>query len=180
MTSLRYGTKGPKGDTGPTGPPGSAGGSGTVKAHTFQAKIDGNFNVSSATFAVVDAALDCTVVAAIGDLIQVAVSGGWFANAGGGEGHLQVVTVDPTASNATINGFGNGTDGVAAWASYTDTSYVAVAGSIFYRVLAGDIKNGNVKVRLQAKRTGGSNRPLAANGAVPLTVYLVNHGIPAN
>jgi hypothetical protein len=127
--------------------------------------IDYVRNVSSYAFSVntdwqdVNTALDLTLTAQAGDILEVGVSGQW--SSGGQTAWLDVVTrvsgspVNSVAENgaAPANGAGFGVD---AWFGIAGATHPC-SGSVLYTLVSGDISGGTVTIRLRGRLNAASS-----------------------
>lgn len=158
----------------------SSGSQPALKAFASKSLNDGNQSkaASIAGFTAVDTRTDLVIPAAVGDVIEYAVSAWWAASTLGAS--LDVATM---VSGAPVNMFSGtaagGTDyGVAAWfASNDNIAGDAVGGPAFKTLTAADISNGTVTLRLYQRVDGSSGaRTLFVNAGAPLIVYAKNLG----
>ena len=138
-----------------------------------------SLTINSTTWANVDTALDLTLNASAGDVIEYCVSGivGTAAVVNG----FDVVTV---VSGSPVNSFGldaaapttyAALNSASAWYCQTGVE-VTISGSIFRTLAAGDISAGTVTLRLRYVSSAAVNRTLFAVAPAALEVWARNHG----
>jgi len=146
-----------------------------ARAHRFTKKTSGNTTYNSASWGTLDAALDLSIEAQLGDTIEVAVSATWGAEAV--NCRLDVCTL---VAGAPVNYFGGAVepatgDGVGAW--YGKTGEVsAIGGPAWYTIQAGDLENGRVTLRLRARCDSATLKTIFSNANLPLHVAAKNLG----
>lgn len=148
------------------------------RARSFKVarRTAGNVAVTSTTWVAVDTALDITLNAQVGDVLEAVVSSLWSNDAF--QARLEAVT---WVSGAAVNTFSGSTysttsTGVPGWFG-TSGVYSAISGSAFLTVQAGDIVNGLVTVRLLAHAEGTTPaKSLTATATDPLTFAVKNLG----
>jgi hypothetical protein len=139
----------------------------------------GGITANSTTWANVNTALDLTLNATTGDVIEFAISAG-LSNAAVAMG-FDVVSV---VSAAPVNSFGMDASAPANWAAFGGPSgwysgasnELSVAGSIFRTLVAGDISSGTVLMRLRYATAAAVNRTIFCSSVNPLEVWARNHG----
>lgn len=127
-------------------------------------------------WAAVDTALDISLAANVGDVIEYWPNAMWVA--GPYEGRLDVFTVVNGVVAAA--GWSGGTDGYPGWlASGGSNIYIPIGGPALHTVVAGDLYAGRITMRLMAKGYNASpGRTLFADATFPLRVYARNNGKP--
>lgn len=141
----------------------------------FARRTTGNVNIASTTtFSNVDIGLDLVLAAQIGDVIEYGISARWSNQAQ--EGYLDVVTIVSSSRVNYLSGItvGEATSlGAQGWMG--DVSHRAnVGGSILYTLVAGDLSEGTVRLRLVSKTSG--SKDLIAITTAPLHVWAKNLG----
>lgn len=149
--------------------------SGSSVATAKTTRTAGSVTVNSTAFftADIDTALDLTVAAVAGDVVELSVSGMWDNEAV--VGALNFVTRVSGADVNFITG-GSATYGVVAWRGESGVRD-AIGGGLLYTVQAGDLAAGNVTFRLRGSTpAAASNKVLAATTALPLVCMAKNYG----
>ena len=139
----------------------------------------GVITANSTTWANVNTALDLTLNAATGDVIEFAISAGV-----GSQAVAMGFDVVSVVSAAAVNSFGMDAAAPANWATFGGPSgwYSAgsaeqsVTGSIFRTLVAGDISSGTVLMRLRYATGTATNRSIFASSVNPIEVWARNHG----
>jgi hypothetical protein len=153
---------------------------GTSGRGKYARRTSGTITLNSLTWANVDTGLDLTIAAAVGDLIQYQINGGWGTE--NVYGFLDVVTV---VSGSPVTSFSNSTatpatSGISGWVDKntadTPGASQALTGSAWHTLVSGDISGGNVTLRLRYKTGTAANKSLYATTTDPLLVAVVNHG----
>jgi hypothetical protein len=144
----------------------------------FVEYIGGNITVNASTMADLATysggpgagALDLVVPARAGDIIEASVNGLWDSTSGDGRVGYQTVVAGSAVSGV---GMGlNDVNGVAGWASIV-SGFRPIGGSVLYRVQAGDVSGGAVRVRPYAATTTGT-RVLRGNTNNRLNLWVRN------
>ena len=144
-----------------------------VTVHTAVARrTAGNITVnSSAAWANADTALDLVLAAAVGDYVEVGISGVWGAAAN--VGFVDVVSL---VGGNPVNSWGvNGAvvanpatvQGIQSWRGEASV-YTGFGGPIGRRLVAGDISGGNVTLRLRVATSTAVDKILYAGTVNPL------------
>lgn len=130
----------------------------------------GTLSVTSTTFTAADTALDLTMPAATGDIIEVAPNGLWGPEAITGE--MDVATM---VSGSPVNYVsGSNARGVGGWSGPASQSE-SIGGPVQYTLVAGDISGGNVTLRLMVKvLTAGTKTLFAQSNSYPLYFSVKN------
>lgn len=146
-----------------------------ARAFRTAKKTSGNTTYALATWGNLDAGLDQTIEAQVGDVIEYAVSGTWGAEAV--NCRLDVCSL---VGGAPVNYFGGAVepatgDGVAAW--YGKTGEIsAVGGPAWLTVQAGDLAGGKITLRLRARCDSATLKTLFSNANLPLQIAAKNLG----
>lgn len=146
-----------------------------MRSRNFKVAIRtaGDVSVTSTSFAAVDSALDITLEAQIGDVIELGINANWDNGAVNSEMDVAVM------NGATLIRYISGTTrGIPAWGAVASvTNYVA--GSYFTTLVTGDVLNGLVTVRLSARVFSTGTRVLyASTNPWPLQFIAKNLGPP--
>ena len=132
--------------------------------------------LNSTAWANVDTAMDLTLAADAGDIIEVAASGLW-----GNEnvtGYLDVVTlVGSTVTNsfAENGAVSASSGGITAW-RIDGTIIRSFGGSYFYKLVSGDVSGGNVTLRLRYRTGTATNKTLYSSTLARFVWFGRNHG----
>ena len=124
----------------------------------------------------VDTALDLTLNASAGDVIEVAAIGLWNTEAI--QAMLDVVTIpggvvtNSIGHNGAVNPTGNG---IAGWLGVTSV-LTPISGSAFYTLVSGDIASNTVTLRLRYRMTAATNKTLIADTGTPFSFFARNLG----
>lgn len=136
----------------------------------------GSLTLNNTAWANVSTATDLTLAASAGDVVQVdlsALTGNEAADV-----YLDAVTLVAavvTNSFATAGAVAATGQGVMAWRG-TGGVYGSPGGSIFYKLVAGDVSGGNVVIRLRYRTGAATNKTLFATSDVRTTFMARNHG----
>lgn len=141
---------------------------------TKASRTSGNVTVGTAGINV-DTALDLVIPAAVGDVIEFTISG-----AAGTTAAIDLIfDVATVVAGSPVNYFGNwdGTleHGVWAWFVTNIVPTQSIQGSAWRTLVAGDISNGTVTLRVRAVASGAS-ATIFASAQVPFTVMAQNLG----
>lgn len=114
-----------------------------------------DLTLTSTTPANVDTALDITLGATAGDVLEIVCCGLWSNSAF--EKYLDVATLVSGSVVNYISGttFTSSGQGVIPWKGLSSV-FTNISGSFFYTTVSGDISGGNVVLRLRYK-VGGSS-----------------------
>lgn len=110
--------------------------------------------LTSTTWANLDATADIQLEANVGDTIIVSANGLW-----GGEAQNAALDVATWNGSALVNWFGSGEpttttgDGIPGWFSASSITYESLSGLMARSLVAGDIANGQVTLRLRYRVT---------------------------
>ena len=121
----------------------------------------------------VGSAMDLTVDASAGDVIEAGVNLRW-----GSEAVIAYLTPWTINNGVVTNPFvagGVGGGGAAGWHGPSGVLN-PVAGSVHYTLLSGDIYQGTVTVRLRARTDSAVNKTIAAVSDIPLLFSVKNLG----
>lgn len=146
-----------------------------ARTHKFARRTAGDVAFTSTTFAAVDTALDFTLEAQVGDVIEFSGNGMWS-----NENIASALDVATWVSGAAVNYFSSGTgtsagNGLVGWYG-VQAVYAPFSGAVHYVVQAGDIVSGLVTVRLLGRTTTAGTRTLFASGTNLLQVAAKNLG----
>lgn len=137
----------------------------------------GDITVNGTSWANLSTTTDLVVAAETGDILEVCLSG-----LGGNEGVDMFIDVVTLVSGSPVNSFGSqgavnaSGQGVLAWRSNASV-LTSVGGSVFWKVVAGDISSGNVTCRFRARTSPtATNKTFYSSANLPLLVALRNHG----
>lgn len=101
---------------------------------------------ASLTYVNVDTALDITLPAETGDVLEVVLSALSITAAGSGLGY----NVCSVVSGSAVNNYASGSIGHSAWwCPANSTNGSKSGGSLFYTLVAGDLSAGTVTTRLR-------------------------------
>lgn len=143
------------------------------RAFKFSQRTAGNVTITTAALNI-DTALDLTLAAQVGDVIEYAIGGSCTA-VSGSNANFDVATI---VSAAIVNYFGLGMTG-KAWPGWHVTGIAAdlpVTGAAWRTLVAGDLSSGNVTLRLRGYGGGTGSHILLASTTSPLTVFARNLG----
>lgn len=138
----------------------------------------GNITLNSTAVSTVSTALDMTLDAQIGDMLEYGIDS-LVGNAAVTTG-FDVYTL---VSSSPVNPFGAGLDasfatlsGTIKWTSPA-SQYTYIGGSMLYTVVAGDLDTNNrVTARLRYVQTSSTSKTMYAISSTPLTVWVKNLG----
>ena len=140
-------------------------------------RTSGSVTMNSTNWANVDTALDLTLGAQVGDVIEVILSAfsGNEAVAFGLDA-VTVVSGSPVTSFATNSAVVPAThEGIQAWGGVF-SAYNNHGGSAFLTLASGDISGGNVVIRLRYRTQLATNKTLFALTTLPLVFAAKNLG----
>lgn len=190
VTVVQTGTMGPQGPTGPAGSVDSVTGTEPITVGGTAAdpvvgltatsaarairNSGGNLILNSTSWADLDVNLDLTLTAKAGDWIEFGISGTSLAEAVGAQ--LDVATI---VAAAVTNYISNGTgtppgNGIVGWA-LTNGGSELLSGSVPYQLQAGDIDNGQVKLRMRYSTDSAANKTILSSSTTPFMVWAINH-----
>ena len=136
----------------------------------------GSLTLNSTAWANVSTATDLTLAASAGDVVQVSLSTllgneavDLFLDA------VTLVGAVVTNSFATAGAVDASGQGIMGWRG-TGTVFTSVGGSLFYKLVAGDVSGGNVVIRLRYRGGSASNKTMFATSSVRTTFSARNHG----
>lgn len=144
-----------------------------AKRHKSATRTGGSLTLNSATWANLDTALDLTLPAIAGDIIEVGASG--FFDSEAIETYMDVVSM---VGGSPANHFGAGGAtgrGILAWCgiiSRTDS----IAGGYYRTLVAGDLESGGVALRLRYRGNAAGNKTLFATADMPFHWWAKNIG----
>ena len=139
----------------------------------------GSLTLNSTSWAdipTVGTSADFVINATVGDIVEVALVGGFNNEAV--EGFLDFVTV---VGGVVTNSFGadgapsNSHGGILAWRGLS-SRFEFMGGSFFRTLAAGDISAGTVTLRLRGRTGTLANKTLFATTDTPLEYWARNHG----
>jgi len=135
-------------------------------------------SVASPTWADVDTGLDLVLTASAGDMIEYGVSG--LLATPSVDAYFDVATV---VSNAPVNYFSSGSGspavgGVSAWLVPGGSLHPLTGACLSPPLIAGDISNGTVTLRMRYSKAATTARTLYATAPDPLVVWAKNLGRP--
>lgn len=147
-----------------------------AKDYARAIRSSGNVTLNSATWANIDTGVDLVLSAAAGDVIEVAPAGRLAAGAGGTDTFFDVATV---VAGSPVNYFGTAggatDEGVSSWRCNA-TLDSRVTGAVARTLVAGDIADGTVTLRLRYRQDVAGNRLLVAGATNPFTWSAKNIG----
>ena len=149
-----------------------------ARAHKFARRTAGDVTVASNAYAAIDTTLDITLEAQAGDTLEFSVSSLWDAGATNPTTLWSALDVATIVSSAVVNycsGAGSTGLGILGW-FVSPGSLVPSTGVHQYTVVAGDIADGRVTVRLLAKNSLVENRVARAAATQPLQFTAKNLG----
>lgn len=129
------------------------------------------------TWGDVDTALDLTLAAQVGDMIEVEANGLW-GNEASTAHYMDVVTVvsaTPVNSFGTQGAVSTTSHGIQAWQAIT-ANYSMIAGGGIYPIVAGDLSSGYVTLRLRRRGETASTKTLYAVADQPFQWWVKNLG----
>lgn len=149
------------------------------RAFKIARRNSGNITLNSTNWANVDIGMDHVLAAQVNDVIFGGLSG-LTGNENVGA-YFDIVTV---VAAAPLNSFGKagavetapGVQGILQWQSFQGQGYLGVGGEYPYTVVAGDIVNGVVTVRLRYATNIATNKTLFADTNHPLAFWAKNLG----
>jgi hypothetical protein len=147
---------------------------GTTVRHKVIRRTSGNITLTSTSWANVDTGLDLTLPAATGDYVEVELNA--FL---GSEAAYTRLDVGSLVSAAIVNTWGAngaesaGSEGAGGWTGITGV-FTPVSGGIGRVLVAGDITDGNVVLRLRYRTD--ANKTLNANSNNQLVFMAKNFG----
>lgn len=148
------------------------------RAHKVTTRTSGNISaVASTAYTNVDTALDITIGAQVGDMLEVGLSAFAVTVAGSGLGFNACSVV----SAAPVNNYATGSLGHAAWwMPANNPAGLSRGGSLFYTVVAGDLSSGNVTSRLRyIDDIASGTHTIYAGSVLALMFSVKNLGPPA-
>lgn len=149
-----------------------------ARAHKVTSRTSGNISaVASVTYVNVDTALDITLAAQVGDVLEVVLSALTTTAAGSGHGYNACSVV----SGSAVNNYATGSIGHAAW--WCPANFSAgrnSAGSLFYTVVASDLSSGFVTTRLRYINDIASGTHTIFAGSLLALVFGVKNLGPAD
>lgn len=126
------------------------------RAFKFARITSGDFTFTSTTFVDLSSAVDLTLAAQVSDVIEVGMA---FTTMNSGGSNLNAFDVQTRVSSAGVNYISGGlTDGVAGWRAQNPTAanLMAITGSYFYTVTAGDLSGGTITLRPRGRVNAGT------------------------
>lgn len=139
---------------------------GTRFDHDTKASTSGNITINGTAWANLDTTLDITLTeVAVGHIVGVWAMGYWAAEAV--EGRLDVVSV---VAGSPVNSWGHrgaieaAGGGIMAWAG-RGSVFSPIAGGTEKALVAGDIENGSVLLRLRRRTGTAANKSFSASTA---------------
>lgn len=138
-------------------------------------RTSGNVSLAGTTaWKDVDTGMDITLPAAAGDVIEVAPSGAWGAEAT--VGYLDVATIVSAAPVHYFLATGGASDVPAPWLGGSG-GVDKITGSAFYTLVAGDITgSGTVVLRLRARQSSATVKTIQAVTTLPFIFTARNLG----
>lgn len=137
----------------------------------------GNLTLNSVTYADLPSLAGITLSAATGDWVEVGFFGTWQNEAV--ECYLDAVssvTGSPVSSWGLDGAAGSETfQGVPHWLG-VPSLYSYVGGTVFKKLVAGDISAGTVVIGLRYRTSAAANKVLVANTDNPISFWARNHG----
>lgn len=131
----------------------------------------GSFTLNSTAWANTSTALDLTLAASTGDVIEGELSGGWSNAASDAAMNLVCVTGGAGFSTKIAN-----TDnGVRGWLGNASIAG-SLSGSASRTMLTADLSGGNVIVRIRHRTLTAVNKVLFGTTSSNLTFFVRNHG----
>lgn len=141
-----------------------------VRARFKTSAVTTNYTFNTASWSELDSGLRLPIAAAAGDLLEFGMSGVWDTQAVDGYLDVKMVT---SANYASENGSTTTGYGAGAWYGASGR-YEQLGGSVFYKVVSGDIASGMV-LATPVIKTGGS-KTLFSNGGTKYHWWVRNHG----
>lgn len=139
------------------------------------ARTGGNLTLNSTAWANVDTALDLTLIAQVGDVVECAVAA-YFGEAEAVSGSLDFWTVVSGAAVNPVGSDGTTTGYATAWIVPSSVKHL-LSGSMMRILDATDISaTGTVTLRLRYRTDGAANKVVRATVAMPLKVWAKNLG----
>lgn len=153
---------------------GGAGSGAVLSAHVI--KTAGNYTINNTSWTTLDATLDLTLAAAVGDIIEVGLSAYVLPNSATQYAALDAVTL---VSGAAVTSFSNATgspasNGIPAWNIPGPAGEKGIGGSVMLTLISGDLSGGNVTVRLRYKTANAVNHTVRASTSDPLQFWIKN------
>jgi hypothetical protein len=153
-----------------------------ARQHKYVTRTSGDITTAAinpaTTWGNVDTGLDITLKGAVGDVVEVGLSGCWDDTAA----TYRLLDVVSIVSAAPALNWSGGVaeattgQGIGAWRANTGVRTNA-AGSVMRALLAGDIASGAVTLRLRYRGTDtATSRVLTASAAQPLHFWAKNLG----
>jgi len=151
---------------------------GPIKDFQFDRRTAGDLTLNAAIWTNVDTGLDLILDAAVGDIVQVGMSG--FLEAGSssfitGFDFVSIVSASPVNAWGQDGTENNSNQGIAALTVPGNTDQ-GKGGSVARAVVSGDLSTGTLTLRLRYNMSTGVNRDLRASAAFPLHVWAINYG----
>lgn len=146
-------------------------------AFKFVRRVSTDIAVTSTTWIDLDATLDLTLAAAVGDVIEAFFQGEWNNEAR--FGYLDAATI---VAGSPVNVMSTGTTesptggGIASWGTTQASVYIPASGSVFYTIVSGDLSAGQVTMRLRVRIDAAGTKTLFANANTPLSWAIKNLG----
>lgn len=145
---------------------------------TGNVTLTGTTNWSTLT--TIGTAGDLTLAADAGDVVEIAISF-LIASASANLGFDAVTVVSGTATNSFSQSSGVPTtytnlNSASAWFCNQLATAQAVGGSLFYKLVSGDISSGNVTLRVRYVMSSANNATLYATTSNPAQIWARNHG----
>lgn len=125
----------------------------------------------------IGSAMDLTLPAQIGDVLEVGASLGW--NASAVYGGLTAATIVSGSPVNHIQGWTSttGGNGVKAWMQTGNiNSDAGLGGAVMYTIVAGDISAGTVTLRPRGRCLSASTKTISASASDPFHFYVKNLG----
>jgi hypothetical protein len=137
----------------------------------------GDVTFTSASYTAVDTALDLTLPAVVGDIIEVGISVRADFTSNNRFIFQDAATMVSGSPVNYLSGAGASGEGVQAWLVENVNTWRNCGGSVLYTVVSGDLSGGNVTVRWLARLNVGTvSRKLSADANHPAHFFMKNLG----
>lgn len=146
---------------------------GALKDFKKATRTAGNLTLNSTTWANVDTGIDLVMAAAVGDEIEVGVSGRWNPEAV--EGYLNVATIVSGSPVNYVMPGGAADAGAAGWMG-DNGEPTHIGAAISYTVQAADVSAGTVTLRLRYRTSTATNKVFVADPTQPFHWWARNLG----
>ena len=149
-----------------------------LKDYDEKTRTAGDITLNQTAVTAVNTALDLTIAASAGDLVEVGISG--LHNTGAPIVCYEIYTLP---SGTPVNPFGAGIaasladnkQGIAGW-EIQNSGYEQLTGGISKVLAAGDVSGGTTTLRLYYAKVNTTARTLFANADIPLKIWVKNFG----